>query len=134
MTFYDGECGLCHGAVRFVLAEERRGRALLCAAPGGDVQAHGPRRHRKSLPDSFVVLDDAGELLLRSSAVVDVATHLAGGGACSARCSPSSPGPFAMPAIASSGGSGIDLFARPSWHCPFVPVSCGRGSGSEIHS
>jgi hypothetical protein len=26
MIFYDGHCGLCHRAVRFVLAEDRRSR------------------------------------------------------------------------------------------------------------
>jgi len=79
MIFYDGSCGLCHRAVRFILAEDRRGEAFRFAPLGGDVfRAAAPEGRRGALPDSLVVLTAEGELLSRSSAVLYVMRRLGG--------------------------------------------------------
>jgi predicted DCC family thiol-disulfide oxidoreductase YuxK len=79
MIFYDGRCGLCHRAVRFILAEDRRGEAFRFAPLGGEVfHAAAPEGRRAALPDSLVVLTVEGELLSRSSAVLYVMRRLGG--------------------------------------------------------
>ena len=69
ITFYDGHCGLCHGAVRFVLSEDRTNRATDFAPLGGDTfqELVGDI---PDLPDSMVVLRENGTLLLRSTAAL----------------------------------------------------------------
>ena len=79
MIFYDGSCGLCHRAVRFILAEDRRGEAFRFAPLDGEVfLAAVTEGRRASLPDSLVVLTVEGDLLSRSSAVLYVMKRLGG--------------------------------------------------------
>ena len=79
MIFYDGSCGLCHRAVRFILAEDRLGEAFRFAPLGGEIfHAAAPEDRRAALPDSLVVLTVEGELLSRSSAVLYVMKRLGG--------------------------------------------------------
>lgn len=78
--FYDGTCGLCHGAVRFVLAEDRQGDAFRFAPLDSDVCRRSiPEETRRSLPDSLVVRTHDGRLLTRSAAVLHVLRALGGG-------------------------------------------------------
>jgi predicted DCC family thiol-disulfide oxidoreductase YuxK len=81
--FYDGECGLCHGFVRFVLAKakakDRSGRAFRFAPLGGEAFARLiPGSKRGALPDSVVVMRADGALLVRSAAVIHVLRRLGG--------------------------------------------------------
>ncbi len=78
-VFYDGSCGLCHRAVRFLLAEDRRGQAFRFAPLDSDVfRATVAEERRAALPDSLIVLTVEGELLSRSSAVFYVMRRLGG--------------------------------------------------------
>ena len=77
--FYDGACGLCHGATRFILSEDRSGSAFTFAALQGESFAQSiPSEQRKTLPDSIVVRTDQGELLVRSDAVIHALQRLGG--------------------------------------------------------
>jgi predicted DCC family thiol-disulfide oxidoreductase YuxK len=74
---YDGTCGLCHGAVRFVLAEDRRGDAFTFSPlqeSAGAIEAQSGR----ALPDSMVVHADSGDVLVRSRAVLYIGQRLGG--------------------------------------------------------
>jgi predicted DCC family thiol-disulfide oxidoreductase YuxK len=77
--FYDGHCGLCHGAVRFVIARDPQGR-LFRYAPleGATFAALVPAERRAGLPDSVVVLTDDGRLLVRSDALIHILRRLGG--------------------------------------------------------
>jgi len=79
MMFYDGYCGLCHRAVRFVLAEDREGK-LFRFAPlqGAAFERLVPAERRESLPDSVVVLTADGRLLVRSEAFLHILRRLGG--------------------------------------------------------
>ena len=76
--FYDGQCGLCHTAVRFVIAEDRMpGGAFRFAPLGGETfQAAIP--NPLVLPDSLVLLSDDGRILTRSRAVLHAGRRLGG--------------------------------------------------------
>ncbi|MDH3442795.1 MAG: DCC1-like thiol-disulfide oxidoreductase family protein, partial [Deltaproteobacteria bacterium] len=77
--FYDGHCGLCHGFVRFVLAEDRHGEDLVFSPLQGERFAAGvPESQGADLPDSVVVQTSDGRLLVRSAAVLEIAGRLGG--------------------------------------------------------
>jgi len=78
--FYDGECGLCHRAVRFFLAEDPEGEALRYAPLSSPAFTERvPAAIREALPDSLVMVTDAQDLHVRSQAVLLSLDRLGGG-------------------------------------------------------
>lgn len=79
LVFYDGECGLCHRAVRFLLSEDLDGRAFLLAPLQGETFASRvSAEQRAQLPDSLIVRCDDGRLLTNSSGIVHMLLALGG--------------------------------------------------------
>lgn len=79
LVFYDGHCGLCHRAVRFILAEDHTGAAFRFAPLDSDTfRAALSDTARASLPDSLIVQTDDGAILMRSDAVLHVLRRLGG--------------------------------------------------------
>jgi predicted DCC family thiol-disulfide oxidoreductase YuxK len=76
--FYDGTCGLCHGFVRFLLAEDSRGELRFAPLGGRAFERSVAPEERAGLPDSNVVRTGAGELLVRSDAVAVLLASLGG--------------------------------------------------------
>jgi predicted DCC family thiol-disulfide oxidoreductase YuxK len=77
--FYDGHCGLCHRAVRFVIARDPEGRRFRYAPlQGMTFAALVSEERRAKLPDSIVVLTEDGRLLSRSDAFVHIMRRLGG--------------------------------------------------------
>ncbi|MGA8870567.1 MAG: DCC1-like thiol-disulfide oxidoreductase family protein [Candidatus Acidiferrales bacterium] len=80
MLFYDGHCGLCHGAVKFVVKRDRGGQAFRFAPlQGPTFEARVPAERRAGLPDSIIVLTNEGALLARSDAFLHILRGLGGG-------------------------------------------------------
>lgn len=80
IVFYDGHCGLCDRAVRFVLKHDRSGRAFRFAPlQGTTYQSRVPAEQRAKLPDSIVLLTEDGSTLTRSDAFVHIFRRLGGG-------------------------------------------------------
>jgi len=80
ILFYDGHCGLCHRAVKFVLKHDRSGNAFRFAPLQGETfQSSVPPERRAGLPDSVVVLTADGNLLTRSDAFLHIFQKLGGG-------------------------------------------------------
>lgn len=106
---YDGTCGLCHGAVRFVLAEDREGVFSFAPLPTDLSQ------------ESVIVETESGDRLQQSEAALYVLSRLGGmwrivaiaGGL--------------VPRIIRDGLYGLvarsrySLFRRPSEACPMLP-------------
>jgi len=76
--FYDGDCGLCHRAVRFVLAEDRQGKASVFAPLQGQTFAEHAKSFSSELPDSILVYRGTGPLLMRSAAIIELMERLGG--------------------------------------------------------
>jgi predicted DCC family thiol-disulfide oxidoreductase YuxK len=76
--FYDGYCGLCQNAVRFVIAEGVLTAFRFAPLQGAAFERLVPAERRKSLPDSVVVLTADGRLLVRSEAFLHVLRRLGG--------------------------------------------------------
>lgn len=79
VLFYDGRCGVCHGAVRFVISEDPLGRAFRFAAIGSQrYERDVADVARDALPDSLLVRAADGSLLVRSAALVHILRGLGG--------------------------------------------------------
>lgn len=83
--FYDGECGLCHRAVRIVLAEDanmadalRLRFAPLQGDAWRDLLTRTPRLAEEPLPDSLVLELEDGRLLTQATAALEIADRLGG--------------------------------------------------------
>ncbi|HET6330415.1 MAG TPA: DCC1-like thiol-disulfide oxidoreductase family protein [Holophagaceae bacterium] len=122
ILFYDGTCGLCHGAVLFVLKRDRAGLFRFAPLQSETLVELVPEDTRAALPDSLVLREPDGRLFTRSSAVVGMLRRL---------------GPFwsAMGALLwviprPLRDLGYDLMAKvrhrlfrePQDACPLVPV------------
>jgi predicted DCC family thiol-disulfide oxidoreductase YuxK len=80
IVFYDGHCGLCHRAVKFVLKHDRTGAAFHFAPlQGVTFREKIPEDRRAELPDSMVALTADGTLLTRSDAFLHICSRLGGG-------------------------------------------------------
>ncbi len=78
-VFYDGSCALCHGVVRFLLAEDAADPPRFRIAPlrGEAFTSRVTQSERTRLPDSVVVARGR-EMLVRSAAVIAILDALGG--------------------------------------------------------
>lgn len=120
--FYDGGCGLCHRAVRALLAEDRDGAAFRFAPlEGARFEALVPEPARADLPDSLVLITPDGGRHTRSGAILEAAQRLGGVWGLGARALsllPAAPLDAAYDAVARVRQR---LFAPPAEACPLVP-------------
>jgi predicted DCC family thiol-disulfide oxidoreductase YuxK len=79
LVFYDGSCGLCHGTVLFLLKRDGDGSRFLYAPLQGETFLQRvTEAQRQGLPDSVVVLQAGGGLLLKSDGVIHLLKRLGG--------------------------------------------------------
>jgi predicted DCC family thiol-disulfide oxidoreductase YuxK len=122
ILFYDGSCGLCHRAVRFLLWADREGRAFRFAPLGGSTfEARIPPSERRGLPDSMVLRTADGALLTRSAGALHVLRRLGGGWRVLAFLFGLVPRPLRDAAYDFVARVRLRLFARPDDACPVVP-------------
>jgi predicted DCC family thiol-disulfide oxidoreductase YuxK len=121
-VFYDGHCGLCHRSVRFLVWADGDGSRFRFAPLQGDLfLAAIPEAEREALPDSLVLRTAAGNVFVRSAAVLHVLRRLG-------------PGWRALAIVAGWLPRGLldgvydfiariryRLFPRPVDACPIVP-------------
>lgn len=75
--FYDGQCGLCHRAVRFLVAQDRYGeRFRFAALDSRTFRAAFAEQERQKFPDSLIVLTGDSVVLTRSAATVHLLHRL----------------------------------------------------------
>jgi predicted DCC family thiol-disulfide oxidoreductase YuxK len=123
VVFYDGHCGLCHWAVRFILARDRTGEAFRFAPLDSDTfRAALSEAARASLPDSLIVQTDNGTIHMRSDAVLHILRRLGGVWRMLGLVISLIPRP-----LRDKGYDGIArirhrLFQAPVAACPIVPV------------
>jgi len=122
MIYYDGTCGLCHRVVRFVLAEDRMGKFVFSPLQGEAFKRAVDESVRKTLPDSFVVMDESRRLLLQSAAVIHIAARLGGLWRVLGTAVAIVPKPVRNQAYRFVGAIRHWLFAKPRAYCPTVPT------------
>jgi predicted DCC family thiol-disulfide oxidoreductase YuxK len=79
VVLYDGTCGLCSRAVRFIAGHDRAGRFRFAALGSdiGDEILHGARVP-PLLPDSVILVEADGAVLVESDAALEILAHLDG--------------------------------------------------------
>jgi predicted DCC family thiol-disulfide oxidoreductase YuxK len=78
-VFFDGSCGLCHRAIRLLLAEDPYGTRFRFAPLQGSTFAERvPEDVRGQLPDSLVVVNPDAKLRVKGEAVVVILSDLGG--------------------------------------------------------
>lgn len=121
-VFYDGHCGLCHGAVKFLLARDRDGSRFRFAPLQGETLPRlVPPEARAVLPDSVVVLTAEGALLTRSAGVIALLLELGGGWRVLAAALRVVPRPLRDAAYDLVARVRRSLFAAPADVCPMIP-------------
>jgi predicted DCC family thiol-disulfide oxidoreductase YuxK len=78
ILFYDGDCGLCHRVIRFLLAEDSKKVFQFSPLKGSRFQELFSQEQRLKFPDSIVLVTDSGQTRTRSSAVVYLLSRLGG--------------------------------------------------------
>jgi predicted DCC family thiol-disulfide oxidoreductase YuxK len=123
ILFYDGHCGLCHRAVRFVLAQDRAAIFRFAPLDSEAFRATVPESSRANLPDSIIVRTADGKLLARSDAMLYILERLGGKWrllGVFARIIPTPLRDFLYDRIA---GVRYRLFAKPVDACPIIPAN-----------
>jgi len=79
LVFYDGDCGLCHRAIRLLLAEDPHGVRFRFAPLQGETFAQRvPEDVRSQLPDSLVVVNPDAKLRVKGEAAQVLLADLGG--------------------------------------------------------
>jgi predicted DCC family thiol-disulfide oxidoreductase YuxK len=121
--FYDGHCGLCHRAVKFVLKHDRTGKAFRFAPLQGETFAARVLAERRAgLPDSIVVETAEGALLVRSSAFIHILRRHGGGWRILAAILAVIPRPLRDAAYDFIARIRYSIFGRRDEMCPIVPA------------
>lgn len=122
-VFYDGTCALCHGAIRFLLAEDSDPpRFRLAPLDSNAFRARVTEFERTRMPDSVIVARER-ELLSRSAAAIAILDALGGWWwlvAGALRVVPTSLADAAYDAIARRR---YRWFGRRSEACPVMPAA-----------
>lgn len=124
--FYDGNCGLCHGAVRFLVRRDRAGRLRFAPLGGETFAALVAPEVQASLPDSLVLQAEDGRLYVRSTAVLRAMRELGGGWALLARAGALVPAAVRDAAYDCVARLRRRLFARPAQSCPLLPPGLAK--------
>jgi predicted DCC family thiol-disulfide oxidoreductase YuxK len=122
VVFYDGHCGLCHRAVRFLLAEDPTGKTFQFAPLQSELfRAAIPEAERATLPDSIVVRTAEGVTLMRSAAVLYALRRLGGVWRVVGAVAGVVPGGIRDGAYDGIAHIRYKLFPAPVEACPLVP-------------
>ena len=123
-VFYDGGCGLCHRAVRFLLAEDREGTAFRFAPLTSATFAREvPESQRLHLPDSIVLRTADAALLTRSAATLVMGRALGGFWRACAELIGCVPRPLLDAAYNFVAARRASVFGRTANSCPRVPAA-----------
>ena len=122
LLFYDGDCGVCHWAVRFVATRDRDGRCFRFAPLGGPTFAEQVgEKERARLGDTLLVLTRDGEVLHRSTGMIHILRRLGGFWRLLGSLSAIVPRPLRDWAYDRFAAVRHRLVRRPEGACPLLP-------------
>ena len=119
--FYDGDCGVCHLCVRFLLWADPEGEIRFAPLGGETFHRRVPAPERERLPDSLVLVTGAGQVLTRSAAVLALLGGMGGGWRLAGRLAGLVPRLLADAVYDGIARARRWLAPRPSGVCPIVP-------------
>ena len=121
VVFYDGDCGFCHAAVKFLLKRDRAGVFAYAPLHGETFNNGLPEPMRNDLPDSLVILRPNGTVYTLSTGVLYAATRLGGLYTIAGHAGLLIPAWIRDAAYRLVARVRRKLFAAPSASCPIVP-------------
>jgi predicted DCC family thiol-disulfide oxidoreductase YuxK len=122
IVFYDGQCALCHGFVRFAIRHDQRGHLTFAPIGGETWAARVPPAVAHQHPDSVALLPPgASHPLIRSRAILVALSLLGGRWATIARAARFIPRPVLDTAYRAVASTRRLLFGKPKDACPIVP-------------
>jgi len=123
IVFYDGECGLCQGFVRFLLLCDREGRRFLFSPLQGRLitQLLDPAT-LAALPDTLVMRSADGRVRIQSEAVLGALDRLGGFWRLVAILGRIAPRRVRDIVYAWVAGTRRRMFGGTHYHCPLVPA------------
>lgn len=128
-VFYDGSCGLCHGAIKFLLSEDTGASFKYAPLESDSFQTHvkDDAVHGKAtLPDSVVVLTGDGALLVKSTAALYLMSRLGGAWRVLSWCGQALPRAVRDVVYDVVASQRKKLFATAETACPLLPPELRR--------
>jgi predicted DCC family thiol-disulfide oxidoreductase YuxK len=119
--FYDGDCGVCHLWVRFLLWADPDGEVRFAPLGGESFQRRIPAAQREALPDSLVLATPDGRVLTRSVAVLALMDGMGGLWRVAGRLAALVPRSLADAVYDGIARIRRRLAPKPSGACPIVP-------------
>ena len=128
LVFYDGACGLCHRAIRFLLAEDAAGLRFrfapidskrfrnAIAAPGSGLE------NGEAIPDSVLVQCPGKAILTRAEGALEIGHQLGGIWRLLALLASGLPLPILNAGYDFVARNRHRLFSRPEGACPVLPA------------
>ena len=120
-VFYDGDCGFCHGSVRFLAGRDRAGAFRFAPLFGPTFTGLVPEAVRAARPDTLVVHAADGRVLIRSDAALHCLRRLGGGWRVVAAVLALLPRRLRDAGYAAFARNRSRWFARPQDACPVPP-------------
>lgn len=124
VVYYDGNCGLCHRATRFLLAEDRFESLRFAALQGDTFSTSVPSS--TTLPDSVIVQLEDGTLLWKTAATRHLLSRLGGGWRVMGWALRLVPLPVADLIYDFIARVRHRIFTRPKDVCPLLPPALRR--------
>lgn len=117
-VFYDGDCGFCHGSVRFLAERDRAGAFRFAPLFGPTFERLVPASFRAAPPDTLVVHTADGRVLIQSDAALHCLRRLGGLWRALAALLSLLPRPLRDAAYAAFARHRRRWFGRPQDACP----------------
>ena len=123
LVFYDGDCGLCHRTVRFLLARDPDGSLFRFAPLFGETFVREiPESAREGIADSVIVLRRDGVVLQRAGGVFHALRRIGGVWGMLGTLGGWVPSGLTDWGYDRVGAVRHRLFKRPTQACPVTPA------------
>lgn len=120
MVYFDGNCALCHGVVRFLMTEDRSGGLHFAPLQGNHFTANVSPERRAALPVSMVVQLPDGQLRFEDDAMLHLLAELGGLWRILAAVARAFPKSARLRAYHAVGRRRIILFGSTMQTCPLL--------------
>jgi predicted DCC family thiol-disulfide oxidoreductase YuxK len=121
ILFYDGDCGLCHRFVLFILKHEQSDLFRFAPLQGKTFKAHFTESEAVEFPDSLILITESGDVLTLSDAAVYALKTLSPGWRRIGKVIGVFPRPLRDFGYRCVAAIRKQLFKKPEEACPLVP-------------
>ncbi|MCZ6671390.1 MAG: DCC1-like thiol-disulfide oxidoreductase family protein [Verrucomicrobia bacterium] len=126
ILFYDGECGLCHRFVLFVLKHEQEPLFQFAPLQGDTFKSHFSQEEVQNFPDSLVLITEEKKILTLSDAAVYTMRTLSPGWRRVGGFIGVFPRPIRDFGYRCVAAVRKKIFKKPDGACPLVPPELGK--------